>query len=124
MKKFNNIFFSLSFLFLFFGLSTPLSSHSTTFHSQTTSYSSAERYIPQSLPGNTVIQIRHRSPHEVEKIVVPAPNEAILYIITLSEFAPEYFSKWKNYFSIEEVNLPCDQAYPPTRSLRAPPINC
>ena len=124
MKKFRNIFCSLSFLFLFFGLSTPLSSHSATLLTETTSFCSAYHYVPQSLPTNTVIQIRHRSPHEADEITVPSPYEQVLYTLKLNEIEKVYLPKWKTYFFVQDDKLPTTLAYPPTHSLRAPPFSC
>jgi|GEM_PF-3348055 hypothetical protein len=82
------------------------------------------QFSTQNTPGNSVVQIRHRSPREVDEIIVPAPNEKAVYIYDLAQITPEYFSKWNSYFHFDLETLPDDQASPTAHSLRAPPFNC
>jgi len=77
----------------------------------------------QNFPQGGIVQIRHRSPEEVDHITVPSPNEVILYLATRLEIAPDYISKWNTYFNFQIENLPDDQASPPSHSLRAPPFS-
>ena len=79
--------------------------------------------IPNT-PQGSIVQIRHRSPEEVEDIIVPNPNEVILYVFNSVEITPDYLSKWNTYFSFEIENLPDDQALVQSFSLRAPPFSC
>ena len=78
----------------------------------------------QNFPQAGIVQIRHRSPEEVDHITVPSPNEVVLYLTIRLEIAPEYISKWNTYFNFQIENLPDDQASPPSNSLRAPPFSC
>jgi hypothetical protein len=78
----------------------------------------------QNLPQGGIVQIRHRSPEEVDHIMVPSPNEVVLYLTSRLEIAPDYISKWNTYFNFQIENLPDDQASPPPHSLRAPPFSC
>ncbi|HXP53011.1 MAG TPA: hypothetical protein VN922_23910 [Bacteroidia bacterium] len=86
--------------------------------------STNHEFSTQNIPGTPVVQIRHRSPREVDEIIVPAPNEKVVYISDLAQITPEYFSKWNTYFHFDLETLPDDQASPTVHSLRAPPFNC
>jgi len=126
MRKYSKaIFFFSLLIFLFAGYSSVIAAHqinSSTTHVQSASFS---REVVSNNPVTPIhYSIRHRSPHQVESITVPMPNEEQLFTNDFLESTPEYFSKWSTYFHFEFEKLPDDQVFPPATSLRAPPFSC
>ena len=129
MKRYDKILLSFSFLLLFIGLNASFVNQANANPKYTTTLNPATNTITfqctsQPVSHNGIVQIRHRSPHEVDEVAVPNPHEIELYTTNLVEIAPQYYSKWKTYFHVELETLPEDQASPLAHSLRAPPVSC